>query len=204
MATHFWYKNTGGIEALKIKWFHGNSNDNAFLNQLKNHDLTCDAPRLAFKVSQERFYFTNRKPPIPYLSSELEAFINTELNEILRSPEPVPKYRFDINEFIAAFRDKKGNEYCRPLSEWVREGLSYLEKSSLIKIDGNSFITYVDMFSRPRKVTDRYQFYARLECKSIKQAKHPSGLKLTKRPNLTEDQKSHYKPLFGPQPAPQR
>jgi hypothetical protein len=197
IATHFWYKNTGGIEALKIKWFNGNSNGNAFLDQLKNHDLVCDAPRLAFKVSQEQFYFANRKPPIPYLSSELEAFINTELNEILRSPESVPKFRFNIAEFTKSFKDKKGNEYSRPLSEWIREGLSYLEKSSLIKIENDSFIAYVNEFSTPRKVTDRYKFYAKLECKSFKQPKPPSSPKSSNRPSVPEAEKSHYKSLFG-------
>ncbi|MEM0143455.1 MAG: hypothetical protein QXL94_05845 [Candidatus Parvarchaeum sp.] len=200
MATHFWYRNTGGIEALKIKWFNGNPNGNVFLDQLKNNDLNCDAPSLALKVSQERFYFANRKPPIPYLSSELEAFINTELNEILRSPEPVPRYRFNMADFIQSFKDKKGNEYSCPLSEWVKEGLAYLEKCTLIKIENDTFIAYVDMFSRPRKVTDRYQFYAKLECKSIKQARPPSSPKSAKKPNLTEAEKSHYKPLFGSPP----
>ncbi|MEM3416048.1 MAG: hypothetical protein QW719_01765 [Candidatus Micrarchaeaceae archaeon] len=197
IAIHFWYKNTGGVEALKIKWFYGDPNGNAFLDQLKNNDLTYDALRLVLKASQERFYFTNRKPPIPYLSAELEAFINTELNEILRSPEHVTKYRFGIDEFTKAFKDKKGNEYCRPLSEWVSEGLSYLEKSSLIKFETGSFIVYVDMLSRSHIVTDRYRFYARLECKSIKQAKPSSNPKSAKKPNLTEAEKSHYKPLFG-------
>jgi len=197
IITYSFYKNTGEVEALNIKWFYGNPKGNAFLDYLKNQSPKYSIMDLGVKMIIEQFHFTNRKPPIPYLCSEIESFINSLLTKSLRSTKLELKVTFHIDDFIKNFKKGTGNDYCGPRSEWIRDGLPYLEKIGLIKLEKDSFITYVDEFEKMRRNADRYRLYARLECKAIRQAKP------TKRPSLSEAEKSHYKPLFGPPSNPQ-
>jgi len=191
IITYSFYKNTGEVEALNIKWFYGDPKGNAFLDYLKSQSPKYSISTLGVKMVIEQFHFTNRKPPIPYLCSEIESFINTLLTKSLRSPELEHKVKFRIDYFIEIFKEKMGNDYCSPQSEWIRDGLPYLEKIGLIKLEKDSFIAYVDEFEKIRRNEDMYKLYAKLECKTRRQAKH------TKRPSLPEAEKSHYKPLFG-------
>jgi len=194
---YYFYKNTGEADALNIKWFYGDPKGNAFLDYLKNQSPKCTINDLSVKMIIEQFHFTNRKPPIPYLCSEIESFINTLLTNSLRSPESERNVRFRIDYFIEIFKKKKGNDYCSPKSEWIREGLPYLEKNRLISMEKDLFIAYVDVFEKVRRNKEMFKLYAKLECKTRRQAKH------TKRPSLSEAEKSHYKPLFGGPSNPQ-
>jgi len=191
IITYYFYKNTGEAEALNIKWFYGDPKGNIFLDYLKNQSPKCTITCLIFNMNIKHFHFTNRKPPIPYLCAEIEPFINTLLTNKLRSPEPEPKVLVRIDEFIEAFKKDTGNDYCGARAEWIRDGLPYLEKIRLIKLEKDSFIVYVDEFKKRRRNEDMYKLYAKLKCKTRRQAKH------TKRPSLSEAEKSHYKPLFG-------
>jgi len=197
IITYSFYKDTGEVDALNIKWFYGDPKGNAFLDYLKNQSPKCIITHLTFDMNIKHFHFTNRKPPIPYLCAEIESFINTLLTDKLRSPEPETKVLSRIDEFIEAFKENAGNDYCSPRSEWIRDGLPYLEKMGLIKLEKDSFIVYVDEFKKRRRNEDMYKLYAKLECKTRRQAKH------TKRPSLSEAEKSHYKPLFGQPSNPQ-
>jgi len=194
---YYFYKNTGEEDTLNIKWFYGDPKGNAFLYYLKNQSPKYSISKLSVKMVIEQFHFTNKKPPIPYLCSEIESSINSLLNEILRSPKLELKVTLPIDDFIKKFKERTGNDYCGPKSEWIREGLPYLEKIGLIKLEKDSFIVYVDEFENIHRNTDRYRFYAKLKCKTTRQAKP------TKRPSLSEAEKSHHKPLFDPSSNPQ-
>ena len=193
---YYFYKNTGEADALNIKWFYGDPKGNAFLDYLKNQSIKYSISALSVKMVIEQFHFTNRKPYIPYLCSEIESFINSLLNEILRSPKLELKVTLPIDDFIKKFKERTGNDYCSPRSEWIRDGLTYLEKIGLIKQEKDSFIAYVDEFEKTRRNRDAYRLYAKLECKATRQAK-------SKRPSLSEAEKSHFKPLFDQPSNPQ-
>jgi hypothetical protein len=121
-------EDTGHIENYYIK-YHSGEESNSLIKKIKDNPIKKHLSQTILKSEQERFYFTNIKPPLPYMYFRFKFYVSQTIRSLLLKPNRQEIINLGLQEnIIKDFKEKLGNQLVAPRSTWIKDTIIFFEK----------------------------------------------------------------------------